>query len=123
MRKRGDAGKQTEIERRRCDTHGSSSKCRPYWVSLIFSHHDPRPDETSENAMSYQLALKAFANSSPGFALKPWVERAQRHFFATLKELRLLYRLRTATQLFQSCIVEKRMQSPQGCQSATLGWN
>ncbi len=33
------------------------------------------------------LTLKAFANSNPGFALKPWVIE-QRHFVATLKELR-----------------------------------
>jgi hypothetical protein len=32
--------------------------------------------------------LKAFANSSPGFALKPWVQKTRKNFFATLKELR-----------------------------------
>jgi hypothetical protein len=32
--------------------------------------------------------LKAFANSSPGFALKPWVKRGHIYFVATLKELR-----------------------------------
>jgi hypothetical protein len=32
--------------------------------------------------------LKALANFSPGFALKPWVENGLDRFFATLKELR-----------------------------------
>ena len=46
-----------------------------------------------------RTTLKAFANSSPGFALKPWVQKTRKKFFATLKptngdatlsELRLL---------------------------------
>src|SRR6266850_2499335 len=40
--------------------------------------------------MSYGITLKAFANSSPGFALKPWVQKTRKRFLATLKELRLL---------------------------------
>jgi len=32
--------------------------------------------------------LKAFANSSPGLALKPWVKQRFKKFVATLKELR-----------------------------------
>jgi len=34
-----------------------------------------------------RITLKAFANSSPGFALKPWVKKPAIDFFATLKEL------------------------------------
>jgi hypothetical protein len=34
------------------------------------------------------LTLKALANVSPGFALKPWVQKCLRRFFATLKGLR-----------------------------------
>src|SRR5712671_3312114 len=35
-----------------------------------------------------RTTLKAFANSSPGFALKPWVQKTRKNFFPTLKELR-----------------------------------
>ena len=35
-----------------------------------------------------RVTLKAFANFSPGFALKPWVQKCGRKLFATLKELR-----------------------------------
>src|SRR2546425_12433323 len=51
--------------------------------------------------VSLRTTLKAFANSSPGrgpragsphgvevFALKPWVQKWRKRFFATLKELR-----------------------------------
>ena len=34
------------------------------------------------------LTLKALANVSPGFALKPWVQNRPRRLFATLKGLR-----------------------------------
>jgi hypothetical protein len=34
------------------------------------------------------ITLKALANSSPGFALKPWVQKCPRRLFATLKGLR-----------------------------------
>jgi hypothetical protein len=40
------------------------------------------------------LTLKALANFSPGFALKPWVHDLPRKFFATLKELRQALDLR-----------------------------
>jgi hypothetical protein len=60
-----------------------------------------------------KLTLKALANSSPGFALKPWVQNAAIDFIATLKELRLLCGLRTATQPFQGCVFKKLgMRSP-----------
>src|SRR6185436_19744913 len=36
----------------------------------------------------YRITLKALANSSPGFALKPWVKRPAVDLFATLKKLR-----------------------------------
>jgi hypothetical protein len=38
------------------------------------------------------VTLKALANFSPGFALKPWVNVAGHKFFATLKGLRCLLR-------------------------------
>ena len=34
------------------------------------------------------VTLKALANVSPGFALKPWVQKCPRRLFATLKGLR-----------------------------------
>src|SRR6267378_3970844 len=40
-----------------------------------------------------QITLKALANSSPGFALKPWVKEGHVYFVATLKELRRGVRL------------------------------
>ena len=43
--------------------------------------------------------LKALANFSPGFALKPWVGGRRSKFFATLKGLRKT----SASQLLQSC--------------------
>ena len=49
--------------------------------------------------------LKALANFSPGFALKPWVIVAAMRFFATLKGLRRLLRFRdVSTQPFQGCV-------------------
>jgi hypothetical protein len=35
-----------------------------------------------------RVTLKALANSSPGFALKPWVQKCPRRSCATLKGLR-----------------------------------
>jgi len=35
-----------------------------------------------------RVTLKALANVSPGFALKPWVQKCPRRLFATLKGLR-----------------------------------
>jgi len=35
-----------------------------------------------------RVTLKAFANVSPGFALKPWVENYEKKLFATLNGLR-----------------------------------
>src|SRR6267142_2500347 len=35
-----------------------------------------------------KITLKALANYSPGFALKPWVQKCRKRFVATLKELR-----------------------------------
>jgi hypothetical protein len=49
------------------------------------------------------ITLKALANFSPGFALKPWDKRYPRDF-STLKELRRICDQRSATQLLQSCI-------------------
>ena len=68
--------------------------------------------------------LKALANSSPGFVLKPWVQKCRKRCFATLKELRLLCGWRTATQLLQSCVFGTfDMRVPRVAKSATLGWN
>ena len=82
-----------------------------------------------------KLTLKALANSSPGFALKPWVQNAARDFIATLKELRLLCGLQTATQPFQGCIFKNFGMRSQGFKAnpglefanafsvSFLGWN
>jgi hypothetical protein len=35
-----------------------------------------------------RVTLKALANVSPGFALKPWVQKSEKKLFATLKGLR-----------------------------------
>jgi hypothetical protein len=40
------------------------------------------------HASSNRVTLKALANVSPGFALKPWVQKCPRRLFATLKGLR-----------------------------------
>jgi hypothetical protein len=48
--------------------------------------------ETVSELRVRRLTLKAFANFSPGFALKPWVQKTRKRFFATLKELRRLSR-------------------------------
>jgi hypothetical protein len=55
-------------------------------------------------AFKNRVTLKALANVSPGFALKPWVQKCSGRLFATLKGLRGFAVL-------------------QGCQSTTLGWN
>jgi len=67
--------------------------------------------------------LKALANVSPGFALKPWVQKYPKKLFATLKGLRGFAVKKHPTQLLQICAFEKWYACPQGCQSATLGWN
>jgi hypothetical protein len=72
-------------------------------------------------ASKNRVTLKALANFSPGFALKPWVQKCKR-LFATLKGLRGFV-VTNAAQLFQSCAFEKCAGLSQGCQSATLGWN
>jgi hypothetical protein len=60
------------------------------------------------------------ANSSPGIALKSWVSKVPQEIFATLKGLRLAL-LKMATQLFQSCVFEKWIHVPQGCQKRNPG--
>lgn len=49
------------------------------------------------------ITLKALANSSPGFALKPWDEMHLFHGSATLKGLRRGSPLGKQSQLLQSC--------------------
>jgi len=43
------------------------------------------------------ITLKAFANASPGFALKPWVQERLFRLVATLKALRQVCKCRDAT--------------------------
>ena len=54
-----------------------------------------------------RVTLKALANFSPGFALKPWVQKCPGRLFATLKGVARLWGLTNATQLLQSCAFEK----------------
>ena len=70
-----------------------------------------------------RVTLKALANVSPGFALKPWVQKCPVRFFVTLKGLRGFAVTDAKAQLLQSCAFEKLDACSQGCQSATLGWN
>jgi hypothetical protein len=69
------------------------------------------------------ITLKALANSSPGFALKPWVQKTRIRFFATLKELRLLCAWRTKTQPFQGCVFYEITSLIPGLPKRNLGWN
>ncbi|HKO98867.1 MAG TPA: hypothetical protein VJU86_17840 [Pyrinomonadaceae bacterium] len=70
-----------------------------------------------------KTTLKAFANSSPGFALKPWVVKCSKRSLATLKEL--LQMLYDCVRRRNSFRVAPSRQSAftQGCQSPTLGWD
>ena len=49
------------------------------------------------------VTLKALANVSPGFALKPWVQESQSRLVATLKGLRGFAVNKRGAQLLQSC--------------------
>jgi hypothetical protein len=51
-----------------------------------------------------QITLKALANLSRGFALKPRVQKTGKSFSRLWKELQLLCGLRLAKQHFQSCV-------------------
>jgi hypothetical protein len=57
-------------------------------------------------ASKNRVTLKALANVSPGFALKPWVQKCEKGLFATLKGLRGFV-VTNAAQLLQSCAFEK----------------
>src|SRR6267142_465519 len=48
----------------------------------------PRAVDTVGKLDVLRITLKALANVSPGFALKPWVQKCPRRLFATLKGLR-----------------------------------
>jgi hypothetical protein len=61
---------------------------------------------TFEKSCRKSITLKALANVSPGFALKPWVQKCEKRLFATLKGLRGLVVI-NAAQLLQSCAFEK----------------
>jgi hypothetical protein len=50
-----------------------------------------------------RVTLKALANVSPGFALKPWVQKCPRKLLVTLKAVARLRGQQTPTQLLQSC--------------------
>ncbi len=76
------------------------------------------------NSVLGTLYLELCTNSNPGFALKPWGNE-QRHFVATLKELRHRWSagsMGMATQLLQSCDLEKLTSMCPGLKQP-LGWN
>ena len=56
------------------------------------------------------LTLKALANFSPGFALKPWVKNGPE--ILRNSEGVATVRLRIPTQLLQSCVFENQACSP-----------
>ena len=61
-----------------------------------FARHDKELLQTAAQqaaAKFMEITLKALANSSPGFALKRWVLKWRKRFFATLKELRRRLRI------------------------------
>jgi hypothetical protein len=58
---------------------------------VTLNHHHAKLCTKSRKFMGASnngVTLKAFANVSPGFALKPWVQKWPRRLFATLKGLR-----------------------------------
>ena len=70
-----------------------------------------------------RVTLKALANVSPGFALKPWVQKCPEEIVRNPEGVARFCGEQTPTQLFQSCAFERWDAFSQGCQSATLGWN
>jgi hypothetical protein len=46
--------------------------------------------EDSRGACKNRVTLKPLANDTPGFALKPWVQKCPERLFATLKGVALL---------------------------------
>jgi len=63
------------------------------------------------------------ANSSPGFALKPWVNVAGQKVFATLKGLRRLSRFRAVDATLSVRPSINGACYPRVAETATLGWN
>jgi hypothetical protein len=63
------------------------------------------------NDKSLGFTLKAAANSSPGFALKPWVENESLDA-RNSERVASVFVARRATQLFQSCIFETESMFP-----------
>jgi len=89
-------------------------------LQLLWSNLNPIGDIRGSRGKWWllTLTLKAFANSSPGFALKPWVKSA--HLFRRNSEgvATGVANRRTATQPFQGCVFKNtRMRFSQGCQS------
>ena len=77
--------------------------------------------ECQESQEGTLITPKGFANSSPGFALKPWGLESIR-LVATLKELRLgAGSIERRPNPFRVVLFKRHVS--QGCQSATLGWN
>ena len=68
------------------------------------------------SATSQEITLKALANSSPGFALKPWVQKWRKRFFTTLKELRRVLRLRNRDATPSELRLREMNACSQGCQ-------
>ena len=71
---------------------------------------------------SLRTTPKAFANSSPGFALKPWVQRWRKRFLATLKELRRVLRFTKPGRNSFRVASSSNEHGPR-VSKQTLGWN
>jgi len=71
---------------------------------------------------SLKLTLKALANSSPGFALKPW-DKMRLCSVATLKELRGVCVSPDGDATLTGLRLQFNEAHYPGLPSATLGWN
>jgi hypothetical protein len=68
------------------------------------------------------VTLKALANVSPGFALKPWVQKMPDEIVRNPEGVARL-RLTNAGATPSELLLREIRAFSQGCQSATLGWN
>jgi hypothetical protein len=82
------------------------------------------------------VTLKALANVSPGFALKPWVQKRPRRLFATLKGLRDVAVIKRRRNSFRVAPARNEMPVPRVAKAQryhpmraartgtpVLGWN
>jgi hypothetical protein len=74
-------------------------------------------------AILTRLTLKALANFSPGFALKPWETKNAHSFIRNPEGVAIDHDQTTADPTLSGLRLLKRHPPAQGCQSSTLGWN